>query len=822
LPPIRNIGTAKVAAVPREAPAAQAHTLGLADLLERIPTEQGTVLADQLYARVAPHLKGEGQLESFTPLKNGPSDKLGQQLVKSWQQQFIMSWQTRQALPAALADVLWPFSNEGKAVDIAAAERALGPELGDFLRKLSRIDAHVASRADADRLVYDWMSDHQLGRVLGAAPTVAPKLPALDFTLQRFGKPHELDGFKFLGLQHLFASSAKMFEAIGSLGVAPKDSHFIGKIYSTNMRVAAELELKGAEVAPVSKRITNGRAFGPAMEESIVHQLGKLIDQLPQPRREYGPDGEKLIWDPPPKPQVLLIDDGAEAIKTLHEKYPQWAPFFACVEQTRRGARIAHDLADKGQLKCAVVNVAESWAKLERESPMIGESVVREVERKLDRIERAGVPRAKEAVVIGYGAIGQGVAKALKARGVEVHVYDSDASRLKDLPPGMVGHTDKGEALTHGQVAISCVGTRTLFSDDYEKFPSGAVLVNAASADDELGPEELLQYRKMNEVVDEKGEAWGVFHGQALDLGKSDDTAHSDTVVKLNSGKELLVASNGFVVNMTGERDPIPPPFIQLTRSLLLMGAMTAVRSDKPGLIDVPEQWQKELVAFIERQLAEQGRTLQKPLWDAVVDAPPPPPPKAILENVEIETQGRPEPPRPQPSAEALANAERVGVTNPSPPPPGALRGKYALGEAWDRQSFAYAVASAMEVPKHDMTVEAWALYHATFNANAANGWHLNVKFKPAEPGRATAEQLAGLNATQDQQFDAFFGYHLAGVTFAALQTRLKRPPTDAELAAAMVKTARQAKVDLGLYVGWLKKQGADEASLAKALEAAT
>src|SRR5438445_6730080 len=98
---------------------------------------------------------------------------------------------------------------------------------------------------------------------------------------------------------------------------------------------------------------------------------------------------------------------------------------------------------------------------------MIGQSVVTEVERKLDRLERAGLTKPKEAVVVGYGSIGQRVAAALKARGVTVHIYDADPSRLKNLPEGMIGHTDKADALSHGALTISCVGARTLFPEDW-------------------------------------------------------------------------------------------------------------------------------------------------------------------------------------------------------------------------------------------------------------------------------------------------------------------------------------------------------------------
>jgi S-adenosylhomocysteine hydrolase len=834
VPPIRNIPVAKVQAS-RAAPV----RLRLDQLLERMSTPQGMLLSDQLLSRIAPNLKDEGMLEPVEPLRSPPKDKLGLAMVGSLQRQFARAGDARQEMPHTVADILLPFSKNG-VLDLDAAERGLGKGLGDWVRKLAAIPADTPKVATSDRLTYNALRPDQLQQILAHAPTVAPRLEALDFTLSTFAKPDELKGFQFLGLQHLFASTEQLFDALGSLGVSPQDSRVIGKIYSTNFRVAGELEAKGMVVDARSRSI-GSKPFDQAMGESILNQLQSVIAKLPQPvRTVHDGAGMHYEWDTPPKPMALIIDDGAEAIKMLHEKFPQYAPFFACVEQTRRGARIAHELADKGELKCAVVNVAESWAKLERESPMIGESVVREVQRKLERFEQVGVPKPKEATVIGYGAIGQRVAAALQARGLTVHVFDSDPSRLKDLPKGLVAHTDKGEALEHGQVTISCVGARTLFEQDYEKLPDGAMLVNAASADDELGPQDLLKWQKDNLAVDSHGDTWGVFEGKPIDLGQGDDPAHSDTVVQLYSGKELLVASNGFVVNMTGERDPIPPQYIQLTRSLLLMGALTAARADKPGLIDVPEAWQKQLVAHIERQLATTGGSLQKPLWDAVTDPPPSEPPAIALDLVREErehlaaTKAGIERALQRGPIETITLGrvdENVGdVTGPSPIPAGTPKVHgYALGRATDRASFAFEVANAMAVPDKEMTVEAWALYHATRFENGALGWHLNVKFNPNEPGRPTVDQLLAGPANQarakaapeETAFAAYFGYHARGLAMWALKSRLKRDATPAELADAMIRAAAQGKVDLAPYVDYLRTQSADDVALADALAAA-
>src|SRR5581483_2932064 len=261
VPPIRNISLAPVQA----AKTAPAVTYRLDQLLERMSTPQGMALSDQLLARIAPNLKDEGMLEPAEPLKDPPKDKLGLEMMRSLQRQFARAGDARQQMPHTVADILIPYSNNG-VLNLDAAERGLGRDLGDWVRKLAAIPADTPKVATSDRLTYNPLRKDQLEQILAHAPTVAPRLEALDFTLNTFAKPHELQGFQFLGLQHLFASTEQLFDALGTLGVAPKDSRIIGKIYSTNFRVAGELEAKGM-VVDARSRTLGTRPFEQAMAE---------------------------------------------------------------------------------------------------------------------------------------------------------------------------------------------------------------------------------------------------------------------------------------------------------------------------------------------------------------------------------------------------------------------------------------------------------------------------------------------------------------------------------------------------------------------------
>jgi hypothetical protein len=133
-----------------------------------------------------------------------------------------------------------------------------------------------------------------------------------------------------------------------------------------------------------------------------------------------------------------------------------------------------------------------------------------------------------------------------------------------------------------------------------------------------------------------------------------------------------------------------------------------------------------------------------------------------------------------------------------------------------------------MQLPDHELTVEAWALYHATRALNRALDWHFSVRFNPDEPGRPTAEQLlappanaaAAKTGREATLFEAHFGYHLAGLATVGLKKRLKADPSPEQLAEAMTQIAHEARVPLRPFIEYLKSAGPEHQPLARALEA--
>ncbi len=528
-----------------------------------------------------------------------PKDEFDKSVVMRLFENVVPRSRLGSRLPGAVAEVLIDSSRDGM-IDEVSVRSLLGPSAARLVATLGK--AALPADPIADRILLSHVSEDRKRALLSHSK--APKLPAVDFVTERIAKPGELAGMKLFALQHLFESTAGLFQGLASSGVSLDGSAVLGKVYSTNHHTAAWAEAAGMSVDRASTEVQG--AFEATMRSSIRARLRAIIAELPHP-----PEAK-------PTPRVLLLDDGAEAIKLLHDEFREYAPYFIGVEQTRRGARLLHGM----ELAMPVANVAESWAKLELESPMIGHSVVVEVQKKLDELEGYGIEAGRSAVVVGFGAVGAHVAKSLAERGLEVHVFDVDPEKRRAAEKaGFSTHRDLTDALEHGHVLVSCVGRRTLSKADYDLLPNGAILVNAASADDELGSNlGILPQSRIH--VDGDGYVWSKFQAKPVCLGLGTAEAHSDKVVRQPTGKELLLVNRGYVVNMTGERDPIPPRYIQLTRALLMAGAIAAKRSGESGLVDVPRSWQEAIVKKVEHELAKTKEKLTAPSWDLLEAKP--------------------------------------------------------------------------------------------------------------------------------------------------------------------------------------------------------
>ncbi len=393
--------------------------------------------------------------------------------------------------------------------------------VGQLQRKLSE---RTARRDPARRIM-----EH-----VGKGGVVSPHVPALDALSKQHAATQPFAGAKILVLQHLYASTQSILDACVACGAKPADITVMGKPYSGSMKVAASMVDKGFQLVVPSLHQSEFSDHEGHMDHLVAEQVTRLLaDSKP---------GEKL----------LVLDDGGHVARVVHEQFNSEAHRFRFVEQTQRGATAVKDIAAHvpGGLKAPVVNVAESRAKKDHESPSIGFSVWKETKAILDKIGAQGIEIPKSAGVLGFGAVGTQVAEELQKAGYVVHIYDPDPKRQADaLARGFVVHDDKRAALAHANLLVSATGRTAVSLDDMHSLPKQAVLVNAASANNELNATNVLALQMLSanalmgtvrigprgvEVpralisqvdtaqLDERGHMHDWFAGKSVDLGKDD------------------------------------------------------------------------------------------------------------------------------------------------------------------------------------------------------------------------------------------------------------------------------------------------------------
>ncbi len=415
------------------------------------------------------------------------------------------------------------------------------------------------------------------------------------------GKAQPLAGFAILGIQHLLGSTGGLMRGLAASGAAISQMLFIGKRYSQHAGVAGELSGDGFRtyLSRHEGSIDTGADWGHRVTGDPGARLRELRAQVDDLVRRT------------PTGKIVVIDDGGELIELIHREYAHLHDRVVAVEQTRRGIR----RLEKLDLKFAVIDVAQSWAKLHYESPMIGRSIAATTLARVRWVRGLGAPTGRRALLLGYGAVGKATARALHAAGFDVEVFDTsrDAQRTAGQDPSVARtHHALDDALTSGaRIVLSLTGTTTLGERELELLHDGAMLINGASSSDEIVDRSAsfmqpLQGFKMH---------GGAPYARWGEGAESRTGMRASWILKTRSGKAHLLVNRGEVINFDGSPDPIPPRYIQLTRGLLYLGALQAARTTKAGIHSLDEVAQRAWVERVERELAATGESLVDPTF---------------------------------------------------------------------------------------------------------------------------------------------------------------------------------------------------------------
>ena len=219
------------------------------------------------------------------------------------------------------------------------------------------------------------------------------EMPGLMALREEYGDSKPLEGARIVGCLHMTIQTAVLIETLVFLGATVRWSSC--NIFSTQDHAAAAIAAKGIPVF----------AWKGMTEEEFWWCIEKTLE---------GPDG----WKP-----NMILDDGGDATKIIHEKYPKMLEeILGLSEETTTGVHRLKEMEKNGTLKVPAINVNDSVTKSKFDN-LYGckESLVDGIRRGTD-VMMAG----KIAVVAGYGDVGKGSALSLAQEGMIVRVVESD------------------------------------------------------------------------------------------------------------------------------------------------------------------------------------------------------------------------------------------------------------------------------------------------------------------------------------------------------------------------------------------------------------
>ncbi|MBX9587383.1 MAG: adenosylhomocysteinase [Gammaproteobacteria bacterium] len=296
-------------------------------------------------------------------------------------------------------------------------------------------------------------------REIAIAETEMPGLMALR---EEFGSTKPLEGARITGCLHMTIQTAVLIETLVHLGAQVRWASC--NIFSTQDQAAAAMA--AAKIPVFAWKAETEEEYWWCVEQSIL-----------------GPDG----WRP-----NLLLDDGGDLTRFMHEKYPELLKDVLGVsEETTTGVNRLYEMARNGKLKIPAINVNDSVTKSKFDN-LYGcrESLI-------DGIKHATsvMIAGKKAVVAGYGEVGKGCAQALRGFGAKVVITEIDP--ICALQAAMEGYeVNTMDAMAPvGDIFITATGNIQVITNEHMlQMKDQAIICNIGHFDAEIDVNSLRKY----------------------------------------------------------------------------------------------------------------------------------------------------------------------------------------------------------------------------------------------------------------------------------------------------------------------------------------
>ena len=319
------------------------------------------------------------------------------------------------------------------------------------------------------------------------------EMPGLMKLREEFSETKPLKGAKIVGCLHMTIQTAVLIETLIDLGASIRWSSC--NIYSTQDHAAAAMA--ASDIPIFAWKGETEEEFWWCIEQTVT-----------------GPNN----WKP-----NLILDDGGDLTKLIHEKFPDLLDDIKGLsEETTTGVLRLIEMQKNKTLRVPAINVNDSVTKSKFDNKYgCRESLVDGIRRATD-VMMAG----KVAVVAGYGDVGKGSAESLRNAGCRVIVTEVDP--ICALQAAMDGYevATMDNAAKRADVFVTATGNVDVITIEHmREMKDRSIVCNIGHFDSEIQIESLKNY-KWNNIKPQVDE------------------------IEFPDGKKIIVLAEGRLVNL--------------------------------------------------------------------------------------------------------------------------------------------------------------------------------------------------------------------------------------------------------------------------------
>ncbi len=330
------------------------------------------------------------------------------------------------------------------------------------------------------------------------------EMPGLLSIRRKYSASKPLKGARITGSLHMTIETAVLIETLRELGADIRWASC--NIFSTQDHAAAAIAAEGVPVFAWKGETleeywwctAQALSFPGGKGPNLIVDDGGDASLLVHKGYQAEKDPSVLEVKPSSREEGIILDTLKKILAEDQQKWHRTVQELEGIsEETTTGVHRLYQMMEAGELLVPAINVNDSVTKSKFDN-LYGcrESLADGIKRATD-VMIAG----KVVVVCGYGDVGKGCARSMKAYGARVIVTEIDP--ICALQAAMEGFEVKTveDTLTEGNIFVTATGNRDIITMEHmEKMKDQAIVCNIGHFDNEIQVDMLNSHKGIKKI----------------------------------------------------------------------------------------------------------------------------------------------------------------------------------------------------------------------------------------------------------------------------------------------------------------------------------